>query len=53
VLRRLDDLAPSQRRVVDAAAILGRRISFDLLAAVTGSGETSSSPSCASWWPRM
>jgi DNA-binding CsgD family transcriptional regulator len=39
VLRRLDDLAPNQRRVVDAAAILGRRISFDLLAAVTGSGE--------------
>jgi DNA-binding CsgD family transcriptional regulator len=39
VLRRLDDLADDQRRVVDAAAILGRRISFDLLAAVTGSGE--------------
>jgi DNA-binding CsgD family transcriptional regulator len=39
VLRRLDDLAPDQRRVVDAAAILGRRSSFDLLAAVTGSGE--------------
>ena len=39
VLRRLDDLDPAQRRVVDAAAILGRRISFDLLAAVTGSGE--------------
>jgi DNA-binding CsgD family transcriptional regulator/tetratricopeptide (TPR) repeat protein len=39
VLRRLDDLDPTQRRVVDAAAILGRRISFDLLAAVTGSGE--------------
>jgi DNA-binding CsgD family transcriptional regulator len=39
VLRRLDDLAPNQRRVVDAAAVLGRRISFDLLAAVTGSGE--------------
>jgi DNA-binding CsgD family transcriptional regulator len=39
VLRRLDDLSPDQRRVVDAAAILGRRISFDLLAAVTGSGE--------------
>jgi hypothetical protein len=39
VLRRLDDLAPEQRRVVDAAAILGRRISFDLLAAVTGSSE--------------
>jgi hypothetical protein len=39
VLRRLDDLDDGQRRVVDAAAILGRRISFDLLAAVTGSGE--------------
>jgi DNA-binding NarL/FixJ family response regulator len=39
VLRRLDDLGPDRRRVVDAAAILGRRISFDLLAAVTGSGE--------------
>jgi DNA-binding NarL/FixJ family response regulator len=39
VLGRLDDLSSSQRRVVDAAAILGRRISFDLLAAVTGSGE--------------
>jgi DNA-binding CsgD family transcriptional regulator/tetratricopeptide (TPR) repeat protein len=39
VLRRLDDLAPAQRRVVDAAAVLGRRVSFDLLAAVTGSGE--------------
>jgi DNA-binding CsgD family transcriptional regulator len=39
VLRRLDDLTPEQRRVVDAAAILGRRIWFDLLAAVTGSGE--------------
>jgi DNA-binding CsgD family transcriptional regulator/tetratricopeptide (TPR) repeat protein len=39
VLRRLDDLTPEQRRVVDAAAILGRRIPFDLLAAVTGSGE--------------
>ncbi len=39
VLRRLDDLTPEQRRVVDAAAILGRRVSFDLLATVTGSGE--------------
>jgi DNA-binding CsgD family transcriptional regulator/tetratricopeptide (TPR) repeat protein len=39
VLRRLDDLTEAQRRVVDAAAILGRRIPFDLLAAVTGSGE--------------
>ena len=39
VLRRLDDLTEPQRRVVDAAAILGRRIPFDLLAAVTGAGE--------------
>jgi DNA-binding CsgD family transcriptional regulator len=39
VLRRLDDLTPEQRRVVDAAAILGRRVSFDLLATVSGSGE--------------
>jgi DNA-binding CsgD family transcriptional regulator len=39
VLRRLGDLTPEQRRVVDAAAILGRRVSFDLLATVTGSGE--------------
>jgi DNA-binding CsgD family transcriptional regulator len=39
VLRRLDHLTEAQRRVVDAAAILGRRIPFDLLAAVTGSGE--------------
>jgi predicted ATPase len=39
VLGRLDDLSPEQRRVVDAAAILGRRISFDLLTAVAGSGE--------------
>jgi DNA-binding CsgD family transcriptional regulator len=39
VLRRLDDLTEAQHRVVDAAAILGRRIPFDLLAAVTGSGE--------------
>jgi tetratricopeptide (TPR) repeat protein len=39
VLRRLDDLTGDQRRVVEAAAILGRRIWFDLLAAVTGSGE--------------
>jgi len=39
VLRRLDDLDPTQRRVVEAAAVLGERIPFDLLAAVTGSGE--------------
>jgi predicted ATPase len=51
VLRRLDDLDPAQRRVVDAAAILGRRISFDLLAPSPAPARTSSSPSCATWWP--
>jgi DNA-binding CsgD family transcriptional regulator len=40
VLRRLDHLDPVQRRVVEAAAVLGERIPFDLLAAVTGSGES-------------
>jgi DNA-binding CsgD family transcriptional regulator len=39
LLRHLDGLDAEQRRVVDAAAVLGQRISFDLLAAVTGSGE--------------
>ena len=39
VLHRLDGLGPVERRVVDAAAVLGQRISFDLLAAVTGMGE--------------
>jgi DNA-binding CsgD family transcriptional regulator len=39
VLRRLDHLGPAQRRVVEAAAVLGERIPFDLLAAVTGSDE--------------
>jgi DNA-binding CsgD family transcriptional regulator/tetratricopeptide (TPR) repeat protein len=39
VLRRLDHLGPPQRRVVEAAAVLGERIQFDLLASVTGSDE--------------
>jgi DNA-binding CsgD family transcriptional regulator/tetratricopeptide (TPR) repeat protein len=39
VLRHLDELDAEQRRVVDAAAILGQRIPFDLLASVTGVGE--------------
>ncbi|HEX3540457.1 MAG TPA: AAA family ATPase [Acidimicrobiales bacterium] len=39
VLRHLDGLEGDQRLVVDAAAILGQRIPFDLLAAVTGFGE--------------
>ena len=39
VLRRLDHLGPAQRRVVEAAAVLGERIPFDLLASVTGADE--------------
>src|SRR6266508_2021726 len=39
VLRRLDHLDPAQLRVVEAAAVLGERIPFDLLASVTGSDE--------------
>jgi DNA-binding CsgD family transcriptional regulator len=39
VLRALDGLGSPERRVVDAAAVLGQRIHFDLLAAVTGSNE--------------
>jgi DNA-binding CsgD family transcriptional regulator len=39
LLRHLDGLDAEQRRVVDAAAVLGQRIPFDLLAVVTGSGE--------------
>ena len=37
--RQLDDLDPAEQRIVEAAAVLGRRIPFDLLAAVTGNGE--------------
>jgi DNA-binding CsgD family transcriptional regulator/tetratricopeptide (TPR) repeat protein len=36
---QLDDLGPSAQRMVEAAAVLGRRVPFDLLAAVTGSAE--------------
>ena len=39
VIRHLDGLHPEERRAVDAAAVLGHRIPFDLLAAVTGLGE--------------
>ncbi|MEU4564313.1 AAA family ATPase [Actinoplanes sp. NPDC023936] len=40
VLRRqVDDLEPVSHRVVEAASVLGHRIPFDLLAAVTGTGE--------------
>jgi len=36
---QLDGLDPDQRRVVDAAAVLGRRASFDVLSTVTRTGE--------------
>jgi DNA-binding CsgD family transcriptional regulator len=40
VLRRqVDDLSPQVQRIVEAAAVLGYRVPFDLLAAVTGVGE--------------
>ncbi|GAB2600335.1 LuxR family transcriptional regulator [Paractinoplanes abujensis] len=40
VLRRqVDDLDPVTHRIVEAATVLGHRIPFDLLAAVTGTGE--------------
>ncbi|MFD1320697.1 ATP-binding protein [Micromonospora sonneratiae] len=40
VLRRqVDDLDPVSHRIVEAAAVLGHRIPFDLLADVTGVGE--------------
>ncbi len=39
VLRHLDGLPDTQRRIVDSAAVLGRRIPFDLLAIVSGAGE--------------
>src|SRR6266536_3271646 len=39
VRRRLDPPGPGQRRVVEAAAVLGERIPFDLLASVTGTDE--------------
>jgi DNA-binding CsgD family transcriptional regulator len=40
VLRRqVADLDPASRRILEAAAVLGHRLPFDLLAAVTGAGE--------------
>jgi DNA-binding CsgD family transcriptional regulator len=40
VLRRqVDDLDPAAKRVVEAAAVLGQRVPFDLLATVTGMDE--------------
>jgi DNA-binding CsgD family transcriptional regulator/tetratricopeptide (TPR) repeat protein len=40
VRSELDDLDPDVREMVSAAAVLGRRVTFDLLAAVTGASET-------------
>src|SRR2546421_522610 len=40
VLRRqLGELDPAARRIAEAAAVLGQRVPFDLLATVTGEGE--------------
>jgi DNA-binding CsgD family transcriptional regulator len=39
VRAHLDELAADVRRIVVAASVLGRRVSFDLLAAVTGTAE--------------
>ncbi len=39
VRSELDDLDPAVREMVSAAAVLGRRVSFDVLAAVTGASE--------------
>jgi DNA-binding CsgD family transcriptional regulator len=37
--RQLDELNPTQERVIEAAAVLGRKVPFDLLAVVTGLAE--------------
>lgn len=37
--RQVDDLDPTGKRVAEAAAVLGHRVPFDLLATVTGTGE--------------
>ncbi|HMJ77689.1 MAG TPA: AAA family ATPase, partial [Iamia sp.] len=39
VRAQVDDLDPSSRRVIETAAVLGRRVPFDVLAAVTGFDE--------------
>ncbi len=36
---QVDDLEPASRRVIETAAVLGRRVPFDVLAAVTGLDE--------------
>ncbi len=37
--RQLDGIEPQSRRIIEAAAVLGHRVPFDLLAAVTGASE--------------
>ncbi len=37
---QVDELAPGARAAIETAAVLGRRVSFDVLAAVTGLDET-------------
>jgi DNA-binding CsgD family transcriptional regulator len=37
--RQLDELEPQEERVIEAAAVLGRKVPFDLLSEVTGLGE--------------
>ncbi|MEZ5178105.1 MAG: LuxR C-terminal-related transcriptional regulator [Acidimicrobiales bacterium] len=39
VRSQVDDLSPRSRSVVETAAVLGRRVTFDVLAAVTGEAE--------------
>jgi DNA-binding CsgD family transcriptional regulator len=36
---QLDVLDPAERRIIEAAAVLGQRVEFDILAAVTGTSE--------------
>src|SRR4051794_8782805 len=36
---QLEELAPADRRILEAAAVLGRRVTFDLLAEVTNTDE--------------
>ncbi|QYG94833.1 AAA family ATPase [Iamia sp. SCSIO 61187] len=40
VRAQVDDLEPPSRRVIETAAVLGRRVPFDVLAAVTGLDES-------------
>ncbi|MGH9245756.1 MAG: helix-turn-helix transcriptional regulator [Acidimicrobiales bacterium] len=39
VRAQVEELKPDERRIVTAASVLGRRVSFDLLATVTGTEE--------------